>query len=122
GPSRSKIWGNSSESSLKVHDRGPNQADVTEGSGGIWERLHYDWSDPTHVVLTTTDSNIWGGASGHTYTFTVHANGTTEIDVDVIREGRNWKGKMLGLVSSLSRALHVVPVPIQPRSSSMSAR
>jgi hypothetical protein len=42
-------------------------ADVTEGSGGIWERLHYDWSDPNHVVLTTTDSNTWGGASGHTY-------------------------------------------------------
>jgi hypothetical protein len=34
------------------------QADVTEGSGGIWERLHYDWSDPNHVVLTTTDSNL----------------------------------------------------------------
>ena len=36
----------------------------TEGSGGIWERLQYDWSDPNHVVLTTTDSNTWGGASG----------------------------------------------------------
>ena len=22
------------------------EADVTEGSGGVWERLHYDWSDP----------------------------------------------------------------------------
>jgi hypothetical protein len=42
-----------------VHDEGANQADVTEGSNGIWERLHYDWSDPTHVVLTTTDSNVW---------------------------------------------------------------
>jgi hypothetical protein len=40
------------------------QADVTEGSGGIWERLHYDWSDPNRVVLTTSDSNVWGGASG----------------------------------------------------------
>jgi hypothetical protein len=44
------------------------EADVTEGSGGIWERLHYDWSDPDRVVLTTTDSNAWGGDSSHTYT------------------------------------------------------
>jgi hypothetical protein len=28
-----------------------------EGSGGIWERLHYDRSDPNRVVLTTADSN-----------------------------------------------------------------
>ena len=70
GPGRSKLFGNSADEYLKVHDRGPSQADVTEGSGGIWERLHYDWSDPNHVVLTTTDSNTWGGASGHTYTFT----------------------------------------------------
>jgi hypothetical protein len=33
-------------------------ADVTEGSGGAWARLHYIWSDPNLVVLTTTDSNV----------------------------------------------------------------
>jgi len=77
GPGRSKIFGKSADDYLKMHDRGSSQADVTEGSGGIWERLHYDWSNPNHVVLTTTDSNVWGGASGHTYTFTRHPNGTT---------------------------------------------
>ena len=44
GPGRSKLFGNSADQYLKVHNRGPSQADVTEGSGGIWERLHYDWS------------------------------------------------------------------------------
>jgi hypothetical protein len=73
-------------------------ADVTEGSGGVWERLHYDWSDPNHVVLTTTDSNVWGGASGHIYTFTRQPNGTTNIDVAVVREGKNLKGRVLGFV------------------------
>src|SRR5258708_7167915 len=63
GPGRSKLFGNSADNFLKVHHRGPSDADVTEGSGGIWERLRYDWSDPNHVVLTTTDSNTWGGAS-----------------------------------------------------------
>ena len=64
GPGRSKLFGNSADEYLKVHDQGPGQADVTEGSGGIWERLHYDWSDPNRVVMTTTDSNVWGGALG----------------------------------------------------------
>src|SRR5215813_1437373 len=48
GPGRSKLFGNSADEYLKVHNRGPSQADVTEGSGGIWERLRYDWSDPNH--------------------------------------------------------------------------
>ena len=81
-----------------MHHRGRFQADVTEGSGGIWERLHYDWSDPNRVVLTTTDSNMWGGASGHTYTFTRRPNGTTDIDVVVVRDGKNLKGRVLGFV------------------------
>ena len=98
GPGRSKLFANSADEYLKVHSRGRAEADVTEGSGGIWERLHYDWSDPNRVVLTTTDSNIWGGASGHTYTFTRHPNGTTDIHVVVVRDGKNLKGRFLGLV------------------------
>jgi hypothetical protein len=98
GPGRVKIFGNSADEYLKVHHKGAAQADVTEGSGGIWERLHYDWSDPGRVVLTTTDSNVWGGASGHTYTFTRRPDGTTGIDVLVVRDGKNLKGWLLGFV------------------------
>jgi hypothetical protein len=98
GPGRSRLFGNSTDEYLKVHHQGRSEADVTEGSGGIWERLHYDWSDPNRVIMTTTDSNTWGGASSHTYTFTRHSNGTTDIDADVIREGKNLKGRVLGLV------------------------
>ena len=98
GPGRSKLFGNSADEYLQVHHLGRWDADVTEGSGGIWERLHYDWSNPNHVVLTTTDSNLWGGASGHTYTFTRKSNGTTDIDLVVVREGKNLKGRVLGFV------------------------
>ena len=98
GPGRSKLFGNSADAYLKVHQRGGSYADVTEGSGGIWERLHYDWSDPNRVVLTTTDSNVWGGASGHIYTFTRQPDGTTDIDVVVIRDGKNLTGRLLGFV------------------------
>jgi hypothetical protein len=92
------LFGNSVDEYLKVHQHSRTQADVTEGSGGIWERLHYDWSDPDHVVLTTTDSNLWGGASGHVYTFARRPDGATDIDVVVIREGKNLKGRLLGIV------------------------
>ena len=98
GPGRSKLFGNSVDGYLKVHHRGRAEADVTEGSGGIWERLHYDWSDPDRVVMTTTDSNLWGGASGHTYTFTRRPDGTTDVDAIVVREGKNVAGRLLGFV------------------------
>jgi hypothetical protein len=98
GPGRSKLFGNSADDYLKVHDRGPAYADVTEGSGGVWERLHYDWSDPNHVILTTTESNVWGGSSGYTYTFTRQPNGMTAVDVVIVREGKNLKGRVLGSV------------------------
>jgi hypothetical protein len=98
GPGRSKLFGNSADEYMKVHHLGHTEADVTEGSGGIWERLHYDWSNPNHVVLTTTDSNVWGGTSGHTYNFTRHPDGTTDVDLAVVREGKNLKGRLLGFV------------------------
>ena len=98
GPGRSRLFGNSADDYLQVHERGPTEADVTEGSGGVWERLHYDWSDPARVVMTTVDSNVWGGASSHTYTFTRLAGGGTRVDAVVVREGKNLKGRLLGFV------------------------
>jgi hypothetical protein len=98
GPGRSKLFEKSADAELEVHDQGSHEADATEGSGGVWERLHYDWSDPNHVTLTTTDSNVWGGASGYTYTFSPQPNGTTDVDVVVVREGKNLKGRVLAAV------------------------
>ena len=98
GPGRAELFGNSADSYLNVHSVGTTEADVTEGSGGVWERLHYDWSDPNRVVLTTTDSNAWGGSSGHTYSFVRNADGTTDIAYDVVREGKNLRGRFFALV------------------------
>jgi hypothetical protein len=98
GPGRSALFGNSADGYLEVHDQGPGHANVTEGSRGIWERLNYDWSDPDRVVLTTTDSNLWGRHSGHTYSFTRKPDGTTDVDAVVVREGKNVRGRLLELV------------------------
>jgi hypothetical protein len=122
GPGRSKLFKNSADAYLQVHFQGPTQADVTEGSGGVWERLYYDWSDPHHVTLTTTDSNLFGGASGHTYTLTPQPDGTTEIDVVLVREGKNFRGRVvagvLGTVGkrSLTKAFAASVKAIEARS------
>ncbi|WP_086664760.1 hypothetical protein [Lentzea kentuckyensis] len=101
GPGRKQLFPNSSDDALRVHERGETFADVTEGNGGIWERLRYDWSDPSRVVLTTTDSNLWGGRSGHTYTFTKQADGTTVVHAEIVRDGKNLKGRLLAGVLAL---------------------
>ena len=104
GPGRSEVFPNSADSYLTVHSKGARQADVTEGSGGIWERLQYDWSDPNSVKLTTTDSNVFGGASGYTYTLTPRDDGTTDVDVVIVREGKNFRGRVLsGLLGTVAK-------------------
>ena len=98
GPGRAELFQNSADDYLKVHDVGADHADVTEGSGGVWERLSYDWSDPHRVVITTTDSNVWGGASGYVYRLTRELDATTDIHAVIVREGKNLKGRVLGFV------------------------
>jgi hypothetical protein len=98
GPGRSKVFSNSADDYLKVHHLGPAEADVTEGSGGVWERLHYEWSEPDRVVLTTTDSNVWGNGSGYTYTFKPSPDRATNVNLVIVREGKTVKGRMLALV------------------------
>jgi hypothetical protein len=98
GPDRSKIWTNSQPEFLVVHERGDTWADVTEGSkagGAVWERLRYDWSNPTDIVLTTTDSNTWGRKSGHRYTLTQAPNGATSVHAVVVRDGISFKGRVI---------------------------
>jgi hypothetical protein len=95
GPGRSEIFGNSADKDLQVHSIDRDHADVTEGSGGVWERLTYDWSNPSHVVLATTDSNAWGRHSGHTYDLKARDDGTTDIDYTVVREGKNLRGWLI---------------------------
>jgi hypothetical protein len=41
---------------------------------------------------------VFGGASGYTYTLTPQPNGTTDVDVVIVREGKNLKGRVLTAV------------------------
>jgi len=126
GPGRQEIFGNSADEFLEVHELGADSADVTEGTGKhgnavTWERLRYDWSDPSRVTMEVLDSNVWSSASKHTYAITPQADGTTRVDVDVVREGKNLKGRVLALVvstigkGSLAKALHKTIQAIETR-------
>ena len=94
GPGRAELFANSADDDLKVHSKSADQADVTEGSRGTWERLHYDWSDPSRVVLETTDSNTWANSSTHTYTSSSRPDGKTDVaeSWSTRRRGRTGSG------------------------------
>ena len=51
--------------------------------------------------MTTTDSNLWGGASGHTYTLTPRPDGTTDVDAVVVRQGKNLKGRLFEILLAI---------------------
>lgn len=86
---RPELWPNIWRDFWRLHDRGPNWANATEGSPSVWAREHYEWSDD-RVVGTTQDSNVF--QPGGTWDLTVephNANGShIHLDFD-----RRWKGK-----------------------------
>lgn len=99
GPGRETIWGNSQSKHFIIHKLGATKADVTEGSnafGGVWERLHYDWSKPGIVELRTIDSNIWANGSGWQYIFEKADDGSGAlITAKVTRYPRSKKGYLI---------------------------
>ena len=60
----------------------------------------FDNLDGEMVVLDGTIYQVRsnGTVTQITYTFTRHSNGTTDIDADIVREGKNLKGRALALV------------------------
>jgi hypothetical protein len=59
---RADVWPNVRARHLKVHQRGENFAEVTEGTwvvGLFWERNRYEWSEPGSVKATVIGSNIF---------------------------------------------------------------
>jgi hypothetical protein len=106
GPSRSEVWPNVDSAHFKVHGQGPGWAEITEGSsvaGGVWERERYRWDAAARTVeIETLDSNVWGPGSRWDYRLSPGAGGGTTVDVMVVRNGKGWKGRMIGLALSLA--------------------
>jgi len=100
GPSRAEVWPNIDSAHFKLHDQGPGWAEVTEGSsvaGGVWEREPYPWNAGAGAVaIETLDSNTWGPGSRWEYKLTPGSAGGTRVAVTVVRNGKGWKGRLIG--------------------------
>ena len=103
GPGRSEVWGNVDPQSLTVHERGDTWAEVTEGSatGGIWQRMRYDWSVPGVVTLDVVDSNAFGPGSRWTYRLDPDGAGGTDIDLTIVRVPTTAKGRFMDALLSI---------------------
>jgi hypothetical protein len=86
---RPELWPNISREFWRLHDRGSNWAEATEGSPGVWARERYEWSD-NRVVGTTQDSNVW--QPGGTWTLTVEPRNGAGSHIQVVLD-RRWKGR-----------------------------
>ena len=108
GSTRSEVWPNIDSAHFKVHAHGPGWAEVTEGSsvaGGVWERERYSWDAAARTVsIETLDSNTWGPGSRWDYRLTPAAAGGTTVEVTVVRNGKGWKGRLIGMGLSVAGA------------------
>jgi hypothetical protein len=96
GPERAKRWPNLDEAHFKVHDVGPDWAEVTEGNGAGWERERYSWDAAAGTVaIDTLDSNLWGPGSGWRYQLTAAGDGT-DVHVSLVRKPKSLMGWVVG--------------------------
>jgi hypothetical protein len=96
GPDRAKTWPNVAESHYKVHEQGPDWAEVTEGAAMGWERERYSWdAEAGTITIETLDSNLWGPGSGWSYRLTPSGDGT-DVHVTLTRVPKSILGRLLG--------------------------
>jgi hypothetical protein len=106
GEHRADVWPNIDAAHFQLHELGPGRADVTEGSsiaGGVWERERYEWDAAAgRVSIITADSNTWGPGSRWDYALRARSGGGTDVDVQVVRNGKGAKGRLVELVVALA--------------------
>jgi hypothetical protein len=101
GPDRSRWWPNVDAAHFTVHDRGPDWAEVTEGTGMGWEREKYSWdSTAGTVTIDTLESNLWGPGSGWRYAITPAADGS-DLRVTLNREPSSFRGRLVAALIPL---------------------
>jgi hypothetical protein len=103
GPDRSRVFGNTADGEVQVHDRGETWAEVTEGSttGPVWQRSRYDWSRPGEVRIDVLDSNAFGPGSRWLYLVAPAAEGGTDVHLSIVRVPNSVMGRLLDLLLSL---------------------
>ena len=104
GPDRASRWPNVDDAHFKVHELGPDWAEVTEGNKMGWERERYSWNAAAGTVaIDTLDSNLWGPGSGWRYELAESAAGT-DVQVTLTRVGKSFRGKLIGALIPIAGA------------------
>ena len=104
GPERASRWANVDEAHFRLHERGPDWAEVTEGNGLAWERERYSWDATAGTVtIDTLDSNLWGPGSGWRYQLSPVDEGT-DVQVSLIRVPKSFRGRLVGALIPVAGA------------------
>jgi hypothetical protein len=99
---RLELWPNIDRRYFKVHQVSGTSADVTEGSKGVWERTHYDWSEPGTVRIEVQDSNAFRAGSYWVYSVQPRPGGGSHVHLEILRTPRNAKGLLLSSLLSVA--------------------
>ena len=99
---RLELWPNIDRKYYKVHQVSGTSAEVTEGSRGVWERTHYDWSEPGTVRIQVRDSNAFRPGSYWVYSVQPRPGGGSHVHLEFLRTPRNAKGLLLSALLSVA--------------------
>ena len=100
GPDRASRWPNIDDAHFKVHEHGPDWAEVTEGNALGWERERYAWDAAAGTItIDTLESNLWGPGSGWRYALEP-ASGGTDVHVTLNRVGKSLRGKLVAIAGA----------------------
>ena len=97
-PQRLHTFPNIDQRYYQLHALGATSAEVTEGSaffGGVWERAHYDWTQPGDIYITVQESNAFTSDGFWHYHITGDETGGSHVEFTVHRVGKNLKGRVL---------------------------
>ena len=99
---RLELWPNIDRKYYRVHQVSSTSAEVTEGSRGVWERTHYDWSRPGTVRIDVQDSNAFRPGSYWVYSVEPLPQGGSHVHLEFQRTPRNAKGFLLSALLSVA--------------------
>ena len=99
---RLELWPNIDRKYYQVHEVSRTSAEVTEGSRGVWERTHYDWSKPGTVRIEVQDSNAFRSGSYWLYSVEPLPVGGSHVHLEFQRRPRNVKGLLLSALLSVA--------------------
>jgi hypothetical protein len=93
-PRRAELWRDVYVEHFEIHERGDTWAEVTEGNpwpwpfGLVWERLRYDWSEPSVIKGVVLESNLFKPGSTWDLRASPTAGRRSRVEIVAVRHLR----------------------------------